>query len=299
MDDARVTAGFARRMEATLPRALGAVNASVALKFVEAGRIGWAKRHAEFLENGETGNLERTVEAVLSPVKNRIRHFVENAEKTTTRDAKQGNNAAIQLIEQVRPQLFLFDLFKGQQAHRNDFLDQVATVCVNCLVSYVKATDDDDSFVASLRATQTIAHSEDVKARIQRNIDAGEEALTRKTFAPIRKELEGIKAPASKLSFVHKELMPRLADLIRRQGDCASARQFADGIAEILRAISLDAYNEHDDLETAEAASLLALKICKNPALKSRLVEDHGQLRKFSDAEKQHDLHSRNPEGRN
>jgi hypothetical protein len=291
MDDARVTAGFARRMEATLPRALGAVNASVALKFVEAGRIEWAKRHAEFLENGDAANLERTVEAVLSPVKDRIRHFVENAERSTARDAKQGNNAAMQLIEQVRPQLFLFDLFKGQQAHRNDFLDQVATVCVNCLVAYVKATDDDDSFVSSLRAAQPIAHSEDVKARIQKNIGFGEDALIRKMFAPIREKLEGIKAPASKLSFVHKELMPRLAELIRRQGDSASAKQFADGIAEILRVISLDAYNEHDDLETAQAASLLALKICKNPTLRSRLVEDQGQLRKFSEAEKQHDLH--------
>ncbi len=291
MDDARVKTGFARRMEATLPRALGAVNASVALKFVEAGRIEWAKRHAEFLGNGNAVNLEKTVEAVLSPVKDRIRHFVENAEKITARDPKQGNNAAKQLIEQTRPQLFFFDIFRGQEGHRIDFLDQVATVCINCLVAYVKATDDDDSFVVSLRAILPFATSADVKERLLRNIDAGESALVSKTFAPISKRLEEIIAPASRLAFVHQELMPRLADLIRQQADSATAKQFADGIAEILRTISLQAYNEHDDLETAQAASLLALKLCKSPALKARLVEDQSQLRKFDEADKQHDLH--------
>ncbi len=104
------------------------------------------------------------------------------------------------------------------------------------------------------------------------------------------KQLEAMKAPASKLALVHQELMTRLADLTRKQPDSAGTREFADGVAEILRAISLEAYNEHDDLETAKAASLLALKVCKNASLKARLVEDQGRLRKFAEEENQYNL---------
>ena len=290
MNDARLTTGFARRMEATLFRALGTVNAAVALKFVEAGRMQWAKKHATLIGHDDGSAYEKTIEGVLAPVKERVRHFIENAEKIT-KDPKQGNTAAKQLIEQVRPHLFLFDLFQGQEGQRNDLLDQVATVCINCLVAYVKATDDDESFVASLRATMPLATSADVKERVQRNIEGGESALIRKTMAPVISRLEGIQAPASKLALVHQELMPQLAELARKQPDSEGTRGFADAVAEILRAISLEAFNEHDDLETAQAASLLALKVCKNAALKARLVDDQGQLRKFAGAEKEHDLH--------
>jgi len=289
MNDARVTTGFARRMEATLPRALGMVNAAVALKFVEAGRIQWAKKHANLIGREDERAYEKTVEGVLAPVKERVRHFIENAKKIT-KDPKQGNTAAKQLIEQVRPQLVIFDYFQGQEGHRNDLLDEVASACVNCLVDYLKATDDHDSFVVSLRATMPLANSADLKGLVQRNIDYAEGVLIRNTLAPVSKRLEGMKAPASKLALVHQELMPRLAELTRQQPDSVGTRGFADGVADILRGISLEAFNEHDDLETAQAASLLALKLCKDAALKTRLVEDQGQLRKFADAQKQHDL---------
>jgi hypothetical protein len=289
MNDARLTTGFARRMESTLPRALGMVNAAVALKFVEAGRIQWAKKHAGLIARDDEKAYEKTVEGVLAPVKERVRHFIENAEKIA-KDPKQGNTAAKQLMEQVRPQLFLFDFFTGQEGHRNDLLDEVASACVTCLVAYVKATDDYDSFVVSLRATMPLANSADMRALVQRNIDYAEGVLVRRSLAPVSKQLEAMKAPASKLALVHQELMTRLADLTRKQPDSAGTREFADGVAEILRAISLEAYNEHDDLETAKAASLLALKVCKNASLKARLVEDQGRLRKFAEEENQYNL---------
>jgi len=285
MNDARLTTGFARRMAATLPRALGAVNAAVALKFVEAGRVQWAKKHANLIRQDDGNAYEKTVGRVLAPVKERVRHFIENAEKIA-KDPKQGDTAAKQLIEQVRPQLFLFYLFQGQEGARNDLLDQVATVCVNCLVVYVNATDDDESFVASLRVTQPLAASAEVRERIQRQIDLGERDLARKVLAPLNKRLEGMKAPASKLALVHQELMPRLAELTQKEQDSAGTRGFADCVAEILRNISLEAFNKHDDLETAQAASLLALKICRDVTLKAQFVEDQDQLRKFADADK-------------
>lgn len=290
LEDARLTTGFARRMEASLPRALGAVNAAVALKFAETGRIEWARAHIRLMGNGNSEDSEKTAEAVLSPVKERLKNHITEAKKTVEKDAKRGNAAARQLIEQVRPQLFLFDLFKSPNTdnhQRNDLLDEVATTCINSLVGYVNATNDDNAFVETLRATLVFAVSADVKQRIERNIEAGERGLRDKLLAPFVKRLETVTAPPAKLALVHQELMPQLADQTRQR----DGGLFADGIAEILRQISLQAYNEHADLETALAATSLAIKICKDPALQKRLLDDKAQLRKFEEEEKKHDLH--------
>jgi len=74
LDDPRVTTGFARRMRATLPHALDKINAELAVRYAECGRMDLAQVHVQFMRETNQGldNVEKTAELVLTPAATRL-----------------------------------------------------------------------------------------------------------------------------------------------------------------------------------------------------------------------------------
>lgn len=297
-DDPRLTTGFARRMEAALPDALDKINAEVALTFAEQGRNDWARTHVTFMRDTHRGlgDIDKVAELVLAQTRKRVLHHIKVANDDADRQPTKGAEAAQHLLDHCRPLLQLFELFHTQDAHqRNELFDEVAEAIISCVVGFQKAVGDNATFVALLQAALAFATSEDVRARIDKNIEIGEHNIASTALEPLLSQLKSIHSsshpPKTKLARIQAAMMPELAALIHAEGDKSKVVHiFANQICATLRGISVDAYNEYDDLDTASAACALASNICRDDDLKRQLQTDKDQLSKLRIAEEKNNL---------
>lgn len=188
LNEPNLPTGFVRRMRATLPEALDKINAELALAFAESGNIELARLHIRFMRETNQGldNVEKTAALVLTPTKVRLREQIQRTKRVAEEDPAQANKAVRSLIEHAFPLIEVFDLFFGEQEHaEKEVLDETATACTNCLVSYQKKTDDNHAFIDLLRLTLPLAQAVDVHERIERNIEIGKTNILHDTLTPI------------------------------------------------------------------------------------------------------------------
>jgi hypothetical protein len=172
-NEPNLTTGFARRMRATLPEALGKINAELALAFAESGKIELARLHIQFMRETNQGlhNVEKTAELVLTPARNRLKEQIQRARKRADENPREAANAARELLEQARSTLALFDLFFGKASDvRNELFDEVARLCNQLPVAYQEATGDDKTCLELLKSILPFATSTELRQQIEKNI---------------------------------------------------------------------------------------------------------------------------------
>jgi hypothetical protein len=179
-------------------------------------------------------------------------------------------------------------LFFGEQEHfQKELFDEVAMTAVNCLVAYQRKTGDNETFVKLLERALPLAESIEVRRRIEENIGIGKGNLNQSKLDPVYELLKSIqdskKSPSERLGRFNAEvanvLISAMAGLSRGSDDY---NQLWDSAAIVLRGISLDAWNNHQDRQTAVAANELAIKHATSPELKQRLAEDKSTLQQQS-----------------
>ena len=173
LNEPKLPPEFVRRIRAALPQALAKINAELALAFVESGKIEAARLHIQFIREANLGldKTEKTAELVLTPAKNRLRAQIQRAESRAKDSPRDAANAARDLLEEARQTLTLFDLFFGQGSElRNELFDEVARICNQLAVAYLKETKDDRTCLEILRAVLPFAATAELKQQIEDNI---------------------------------------------------------------------------------------------------------------------------------
>ena len=224
MNEPNLPTGFARRMRATLPEALGKINAELAVAFAESGKTEFARLHIHFMRETHRGldNGEKTAELVLTPAKNRIRTQMVLAKERSSKNPRDGANAARDLLNLARPDLNLFDLFfdKSSQS-RSDAFDEVAELCNQLPIAYQKATGDDKTCLEVLYAALTFAVSQNLRSKIQEGIEVLNSNISQKAQEPIYALLKQIQNspehPKAKLAKMTSQVLPLVRAYVARQ----------------------------------------------------------------------------------
>ena len=292
MDDARLTTGFIRRMRASLPFALDKINAGLALTYAETKQMDLARVHIQFIRgnNQSSDRLERVAEWVLTPAITRVRDQIQRAKQAAEQNPAAANRAARNLLELTLPLVAIFDLFFGEAEHvAKELLDESAITCVNCLVRYQKKSGDNQTFVDLLEKTLTLAESNEVRQRIHSNIQIGKDNLIFALLEIIRASKE---TPRLRLHTFRRDAVPAILKSGKLSGASASfgplgsdsetSKEVLDSASLVLRDISLDAWNNHQDKATAIEANELALEYASKPELRKRLFDDQMTLRQVS-----------------
>lgn len=282
LDDDVLTTGFVRRMHRQLPEALDRVNAEAALKLAEQDRIDWAKFHVDFMRETHQGldDVDSTSEMVLEPTKKRVEQHLDSFAKQVEKSPKRGADLANELLDHCRPMMNLFDLFHGEDAHqRNDLFDNVAETVLQMVISHQKATGDNVAFAELAKRALEFATGPNIRERIIENISTAEGNLKWQIMEPIfdilKGVIEGSHSPSQKLIRFQKLIMPKVPGIASELGaESTTYGEMMDTLANALRGISVDAYNNGEDTKTAEAAIQLALRLVVSKDVKKRILGD-------------------------
>ncbi len=294
-DDARLSTGFAGRMRASLPWALSKINLELALAYAEAGKPEEARVHIQITRQASHGLYisEKIAATVLTPTKTRLKEHLRIARERVERNPADGASAGRELIEQANRCLALFDLFFDRKSEtRNELSDEVASTCNQVQVSYHKATGEDATCLEVLGAALPFATAVELRQQIEKNIQTLAGNLKFKKLDRAYSLLNSIQddqaSPAQKLNRFHLEATVALslaaASLTKGSEDHSQLSNFA---AAVLRGIALDAWNKHQDKDTALAATDLALEYAVSPELRARLLEDDTALVSMQNPQRQ------------
>lgn len=298
LNEPNLPTGFARRMRATLPEALDKINAELAVAFAESGKIELARLHIQFMRETNQGldNVEKTAELVLRPAINRFKDQIKHAEERTQDAPQDGASAAKELLQHAQRAAFLFDLFFGKESDlRNDLLDEAVAVCNRLQVGYHNAIHDDETCLEILNSVLSLATSIELRQQIEKNIATLNGFAADKRLEPVYTLLKSIQdskeSPSVRLARFKREAIAAIVKATGISGfsenhgylsaGSEAFKELFDSAAIVLRGISLDAWNNHHDRQTAVAANDLAFKHATSPELRQRLAEDKSALQRM------------------
>ena len=279
INDPRLTTGLARRMEMGLPEALDKINAEAALRFAEAGDIDAARMHIRIMNQSHQGldDVESTSEMILMPMRRRVEQRIAHAQKAAKADGKSAVTIAQGLLNECIPMMPLFELFHGDSHHKAELFDEVAETANHLGAIYHKATDRNEGLVELLSHAMTCASSDDLKSRIRENIRLIEGNLKFEKLLPvieaIKKLVDSKVKPAEQLRQMVKSNIPMAAPFSKER---LGEGTMADLLASTLRNISIDAFNESEDIATAQKAICLAGDHAREKKLKQLIDKDRG-----------------------
>ena len=295
LNEPNLQPGFARRMRATLPEALGKINAELAVVFAQLGKIENARFHIRLMRETHQGqdNVEKIAELVLTPARNRLKEQIQRAKQSAQQNPAAAHEAARILIDHAHPLLEVFDLFFGEQEHfQKELFDEVANTAVNCLVAYQRKTGDNEQFVKLLERALPLAESIEVRQRIEENIGIGKGNLIGSIHTLLKSIQDSKESPSARLARFKRDVVATITKVAGISGFSqnygylsATTEEFKelfDNAAIVLRGISLDAWNNHQDRQTAVTANELAILHATSPELKQRLAEDKSTLQQQS-----------------
>ena len=286
IDDARLTTGFARRMRSSLPLALDKINAELALKYAEKGKLDLARLHVQFMRETNKGldDVDKTADTVLGPTTGRLREQIQRAKRRTENTPADGAIASKELLEHAERAVVHFDPFFGKNSEpRTDLFDEVASACNQLLITYQKATGDDKICLDLLNSVLALASSSELRKQIEENISTLNENIEFKNlealFALLRSIQEGQETPRLKLERFRREASGAITSAASHlnPGSGLSA-EINNAAAMVLRNISIDAWNKFQDKKTAQTAHTLAVSYARSVDLKQQLDKDQSHL---------------------
>lgn len=293
-DDAGLTTGFVRRMRAALPQALDKINAELAIRHAERGRIELARLHVEFMRETNPGrdNVEKTLESVLGPATTRLKQQIERATQCVGENPAEAAKAARELLGYARSSVAIYDVLLGLDNDiRNDLFDDVASVCNLLLVTYRKATDDYKTCLEIAKVALPFAATTQVREQLKQNMDVWNGFVASKALALVYSLLKQIEDssehPRARLDRFRDEAISSISAVAGAVTVSSSfgpiveesKTELFNSAAIVLRGISLASWNTYQDKKTALAANELALEHACDQELRKKLFDDQRTLR--------------------
>ena len=289
LDDPRLTTGFVRRMRATLPQALDKINAELALRYAENGRMDMAQVHVQFMRETNSGldDVEKIAELVLAPAATRLKQQIQRAKEHAAKNPTDAVKTVRELLDHARRALPLFELFFGKESEaRNELSDEVAVLCNQLPIDYHKATGDDKGCIELLKAVLPFATSIDLRRQIEKNIATLTGNLTFKKLEPVYALLKVLQdsntAPSVRFNRFKSEAVPAISKASSAISGSEEHSDLVNAAAIVLRTISLSAWNDHQDITTAVAANEMATKYACDAEIRQRLTADQATLREMA-----------------
>ena len=222
-------------------------------------------------------DVESTSEIVLMPLRRRVEQRISHAQKAAEADGKSAVVIAQGLLNECIPMMPLFELFHGDSHYKTELFDEVAETANRLGIIYQKATDRNEGLVELLSHAMTCASADDLISRIRENIRLIEGNLKFEKLLPvieaIKKLVDSKSKPSERLKQMEQRIIPMAAPFSKeRVGD----KTLADLLASTLRNISIDAFNESEDIATAQKAICLAGDHARDGKLKQQIAKDRG-----------------------
>lgn len=173
LEERRLTTGAVRRLRHTLPVAILAINAGLAVEAVGNGRDRTSSRHLKLIR--ESGFPEDAVSEALGrlagPVRRRVRRLCDVAKDRSEADPAGAAAVGTELLDQAEPLLKVIDaLLDEDDAVREKAHDDVATRALTCQVVYARETDDWDTSLELLERAGKLARGRAAVERMKENI---------------------------------------------------------------------------------------------------------------------------------
>jgi hypothetical protein len=174
MDDLRLTTGAARRLQKGLPLVLVTINAMLAVRAAQLGNTNEARYHLGLI-NKSGFNKEAIAEALRQatvPIIDRIKVMCASAESESKNDPTKGDEIIGNFFKQVTPELTTLDIIlpKGH-AIRDSAHDEVASIILPIVVAFCEKTSKRSETQKIMEQALSIAASESIRQRIERNIE--------------------------------------------------------------------------------------------------------------------------------
>ncbi|HVT04953.1 MAG TPA: hypothetical protein VHL58_16440 [Thermoanaerobaculia bacterium] len=289
IDDPRLTTEFSKRMRATLPEALDKINAEFAVRFAEQGHGDRAQAHVQFMRETNQGldDVEKTAQTVLTPATTRLKHLIQRTQQRVEDKPADALIAVRELLDHARGTLSLFELFFGKESdERNELSDEVARVSNLLLVGGHEPTKNDEEYIDALRAVIPFSTSIDLRQRIEKNIVTLTGNVSFKQLEPAYAVLSALQAstehPSIRLQRFRTEAASLIATFSESMRESEAYSELLDSAAIVLRGISLDSWNTHDDFGLAVEATKVALHYARDPDLRGRLSADQTTLQEMA-----------------
>jgi hypothetical protein len=186
LDDPRLSTGFSRRMQETLPFALGKVNGEFALRYAAVGRMDLAHVHVQLMREAwpDIADSDVLADLLLGPITARLKQQIELAQQHNDGNSADLISAALGLIAHAKRDLPLIKLFLGQENEAgSEYSDEVAAVCNRLQIEYHKTTGDDKTCLETLKEILPFARSDEIRQLIFKNISVTRSNVA---LAPIR-----------------------------------------------------------------------------------------------------------------
>jgi hypothetical protein len=295
LNDERVSLEFVQSMRKTAGRALLKINAMLALRYVVLNASTAALAHASLLLDSPlcAENPSAVDEFLVAPLKESVRQRIRDTEAGRTNDRSQGKDIAHRLIAKFSSYLPLLNrLTAGREAYDlAGLFDEVVSECLSCAIAYYNATSDGPSSITLFETILPLARSEAVRTKVEENIATGKSNLLAEKLAPLHEPLTAIEeskeAPCNRLVEFILTIEPLVAKLGTMSSVAGPVQDLvSDRIAQLLRNISVDAWNTTKDDRTAFDALGRAEKFARSTDLKSQLATDRATLVRVYAAER-------------
>ena len=285
-DEPQLKIDFPCGMRATLPQALHKINAELALRYAESGRMDLAQVHVQFMRETLVGldDVEKTMESVLARAVARLKQQIQRAQARGEKPTDAGS-AASELLDHAQNSIAIFDVLLGwHNESRNDLFDKIAQEGRVLLVSYRKSTNDAALCVKVGTALLQFVSAAETRRELNQDISLWKSMVLSKTLEPVKALLKTIndssEPPSFRLYRFRNEAIRAISKAIVGIVGSEEHLELVDSAAVVLRGVSLTAWNDHQDTMTALAANELASKYAHDTALRSRLIQDQLTLEK-------------------
>src|ERR1035437_5232061 len=286
LNEPNLPTGFSRQMRHGLRAALAKVHAELALAYGAGGQAAYARRQVDLMKQigGATPAAELVVDQGLSPARNLLRQQISRALQRSAETATEGLASTRELLGHARKAFSGFDLLQSSEVHsRCELSDELADACMKMLFAHHHAKTDDQATLELLELVQPHAQSAEIKKRIRDNLSVLKGNITFAKLTPLltlmKQISESVDRPPIRFALFSSKVMPMLtlAGTEYAADEPALVRVFEEG-AMVLRGISLDAWNKHKDISTAQATNAFAITLAREPDTRKQLLADKAHL---------------------
>jgi len=172
LDDPRLTTGLSRRMRATLPEALDKINAMLAVRYIENGKLELAQKHIVYMKETHQGldDVPKTLAMITESLQIRIRDAIGKAAEVARQQPEKAAQTARELLTAVsQPLEITMGILPPEDADRIDLCDSAAGTVMHCAIIYGNKTEKWETCTSLLEASLEIA----VDVELRKNIEEG------------------------------------------------------------------------------------------------------------------------------
>lgn len=173
LDDPRLTTGFLRRFQQSLPIAFDNINADMAVAYCDREMYARAKDHVRIMKETNAGDddVDASLRRATEPLQRRSDHAIETATSQLLHNKTEGKRRCLELFNTVTSILNILEVLLGTETQEYiDTCDRVAEGMLQCQVTYGNETEDWKGSVPLLEAAISVARGAKISSRIEGNL---------------------------------------------------------------------------------------------------------------------------------